>query len=339
MVYDLIHQILTGRIDGGFNRELTIALFRDARLMHRIIEGSKRNDQERSVHVRASRSNVRLSVPVSAKPKGVRLGYMGHLTLISEDVIGALEHFPPDLRLLAAQYAPQPEWDEYVTGRYKETKKKDTILLGGGKPVVAPGMRNGSASWKVDEADTGGVATTVPRGDEGAQDSQMKGEFRRTAKMREGSADFGAMEDDDEDFSRAGPPHVSMPPLESLLTAVLMRMWMARVSLLSTWLRRCSPRSTLSRRMRRRTTKRRTAGGWPTRRSISGLRLCPRDSTKQTGGLSVRVGLTYVCNAGEVRFRARSPILLLRIRSHHPTDNPRTAVLSRTRSTTYVHDR
>ena len=47
VVYDLIHQILTGRVDGGFNRELTVALFRDARLMHRIIEGSKRNDAER----------------------------------------------------------------------------------------------------------------------------------------------------------------------------------------------------------------------------------------------------------------------------------------------------
>ena len=44
----------------------------------------------------------------SEKPKGVRLGYMGHLTLISEDVIGALEHLPPDLRLQIGQYAPQP---------------------------------------------------------------------------------------------------------------------------------------------------------------------------------------------------------------------------------------
>ncbi|KIP08741.1 hypothetical protein PHLGIDRAFT_363378, partial [Phlebiopsis gigantea 11061_1 CR5-6] len=133
VVYDLIHQVLTGRIDTGYNRELTISLFRDARLIHRIIEGSKRNDIE------------------SSRPKGVRLGYMGHLTLVSEDVIGALEHFPPDLRLLVAQYAPQPAWDEYVSGRYKETKKRDSELLGGGKPVVAGGMRAGA--WRVDEAD------------------------------------------------------------------------------------------------------------------------------------------------------------------------------------------
>ncbi|KAH9931705.1 SAPS-domain-containing protein [Epithele typhae] len=182
VVYDLIHQVLTGRVDGGANRELTVSLFRDARLMHRIIEGSKRNDVE------------------SEKPKGVRLGYMGHLTLISEDVIGALEHLPPDLRLQIAQHAPQPEWDEYVTGRYKETKKKDTSLLGGGKPVVAPSIRNGAASWKVDEAD---VATSAP-GRSGAEQKQSteepQGEFKRGASRREGSADFSSMPLDD-DFS------------------------------------------------------------------------------------------------------------------------------------------
>ena len=145
------------------------------------------------------------------------MGYMGHLTLISEDVIGVLEHLPPDLRLQIGQYAPQPEWDEYVTGRYKETKKKDSSLLGGGKPVVAPSMRNGAASWKVDEADA--VATSVPARVEQKQSAssstsvvapEMKGEFRRTSKRREGSADFGSMpmDDEDEEFN-AAPSRVS----------------------------------------------------------------------------------------------------------------------------------
>ena len=125
---------------------------------------------------------------------------MGHLTLISEDVIGALEHLPPDPRLQIGQFAPQPEWDEYVTGRYKETKKKDTSLLGGGKPVVAPSMRNGAAQWKVDEADA--VATSAPgRASEQTSATETKGEFKRTRSRREGSEDFGAMAmDDDDDF-------------------------------------------------------------------------------------------------------------------------------------------
>jgi serine/threonine-protein phosphatase 6 regulatory subunit 3 len=45
VVYDVIHQILTGRVDGGLNRELIIALFRDGTLMHKIVEGQHRNDR------------------------------------------------------------------------------------------------------------------------------------------------------------------------------------------------------------------------------------------------------------------------------------------------------
>jgi serine/threonine-protein phosphatase 6 regulatory subunit 3 len=45
-VYDMVHQILTGYVDTGLNRELAISLFRDARLMHRIVEGQKMNDAE-----------------------------------------------------------------------------------------------------------------------------------------------------------------------------------------------------------------------------------------------------------------------------------------------------
>ncbi|KAF8843655.1 SAPS-domain-containing protein [Paxillus ammoniavirescens] len=185
VVYDFIHQILTGRVDGGLNRELTVALFRDAQLMQRIVDGQKQNDTE------------------SLKPKGVRLGYMGHLTLMSEDVIAALEHFPLDLRLVIEQYAPQPAWNDYVTGRYKETKKRDTSLLGGGKPSVGNPPRGG-VRWAVDEEDA--AATAAPSN----ASSGVKGEFKRTTgarPTRETSADFGPapMEEDDEDHG-TGPP-------------------------------------------------------------------------------------------------------------------------------------
>lgn len=47
VVYDVLHQILTGRTDHGLNRDLTIALFRDGQLLARIVEAQKRNDAER----------------------------------------------------------------------------------------------------------------------------------------------------------------------------------------------------------------------------------------------------------------------------------------------------
>ncbi|KAJ7154198.1 SIT4 phosphatase-associated protein-domain-containing protein, partial [Mycena filopes] len=202
-VYDFIHQILTGNVDEGGGRELAVSLFRDAKLMERIVEGQRMNDV------------------ACAKPKGVRLGFMGHLTLIAEDALTALERFPEPLRVALAEYAPQPAWDEYVAGRYKETKKRDAELLGGGKPVVrsgAAGGLGGAARWKVDEEDSGGSvmgeagAAGGSGNGSGSGGATMngRGEFRRANSLRptrEGSADFGpapmAMEEDDEEGERA----------------------------------------------------------------------------------------------------------------------------------------
>ena len=168
---------------------------------------------------------VQMLIPhLSSKPKGVRLGYMGHLMLISEDVITALARFPPDLRLIIIQYAPEPEWDQYVTGRYNETKEEDARPLGGGKPiVVGNGVRGGGVmQWKVDENDldvggsgTGGVGTGDGNGGGG-----FRGEFRRASSVGPSSghvtstADFGPApmdEDDDDDEDNVLPgraPHV-----------------------------------------------------------------------------------------------------------------------------------
>jgi serine/threonine-protein phosphatase 6 regulatory subunit 3 len=137
------------------------------------------------------------------------LGYMGHLTLISEDVITALDHFPPDLKQVIEKYAPQPAWDDYVRGRYKETKKKDTSLLGGGKPtVVASASR---PAWKVDEEDSN---TSAPPPAVKLSLHETKGEFRRATGSKPtlgNTADFGIApppDDDDDDFTTAAHPTV-----------------------------------------------------------------------------------------------------------------------------------
>ncbi|QRW01503.1 hypothetical protein RhiLY_00500 [Ceratobasidium sp. AG-Ba] len=121
-VYDLLHQILTGRVDNELSRRVTIGMFRDARLVHRILEGSRRNDV------------------VSAQQKGLRLGYMGHLILISDDIVAALEHYPHSLLEALSPYVPQPDWDDFVAGQYKETKQRDLSQLGGGRPTMPIGI-------------------------------------------------------------------------------------------------------------------------------------------------------------------------------------------------------
>lgn len=85
------------------------------------------------------------------------MAFMGHLTLISEDIVSAFEHYPPELIDILSAYAPRPEWDQYVTGKYKETRDNDSLQLGGGKPVLGLGLANFpsilSSVKKIDEGD------------------------------------------------------------------------------------------------------------------------------------------------------------------------------------------
>jgi serine/threonine-protein phosphatase 6 regulatory subunit 3 len=133
---------------------------------------------------------------------------MGHLTLMSEDIISTLPEYVPALRIVLSQTAPVPDWEEYVTGRFSETKQKDTSLLGGGKPVVAPGAARMVARM-VDEAEDS--STNAPDPDEGSS----RGEFRRATgsrPTRESSADFGPLpirdDEDDDDGASAQVSHV-----------------------------------------------------------------------------------------------------------------------------------
>lgn len=157
----------------------------------------------------------------SAKPKGARLGYMGHLTLMSEDVISALEHYPADLRAVIAPYAPVPAWEEYVHGRYHETKKKDTALLGGGKPVIAPGQRGVAvARWKADDNEAAAAAAAAMDG--GGELTKSVGGHPTRAQ----TADFGPAEvDDDEDDEDDDDtsPQVSVVLAGSICGSGLMR--------------------------------------------------------------------------------------------------------------------
>lgn len=137
--------------------------------------------------------------------------------LISEDVITAMARFPPDLRLTIIQHAPEPEWDEYVTGRYNETKREDSRLLGGGKPVIRSNAARSAMQWKVDEDEleptTGGDTSKAVGGD------TVRGEFKRATSVGPSTstqtADFGPVpmdddDDDDDNISSSRAPHVSL---------------------------------------------------------------------------------------------------------------------------------
>ena len=135
---------------------------------------------------------------------------MGHLTLISEDVLTTLEHSSPDLSLIIMKFTPQPEWNEYVTGRYQETKNKDTSLLGGGKPALSLTRPGSAASWKVDEQDippsspgtsfgTSGLNAVGAVKEIASRVAESQKEFRKSAAERReiSTHDIGAGDEGD----------------------------------------------------------------------------------------------------------------------------------------------
>ncbi|KAH8553437.1 SIT4 phosphatase-associated protein-domain-containing protein [Umbelopsis sp. PMI_123] len=117
VVYDTLHQICNGRMDFGYNRELVISVFKDGQLTQRIVEAQKLNDE------------------LCAKAKGRRLGYMGHLTFISDEVIKVLASYPDEIYAVVKDSLDLDAWDNYINGPLRETKLRDRVPLGGIKPA------------------------------------------------------------------------------------------------------------------------------------------------------------------------------------------------------------
>ena len=110
-------------MDRGFNRSLAIDLFQTGRITERIIEGQLRSDEAQA------RNNM-------------RLGYMGHLTLIAEEVVKFTERHTVEL-LSQAVYDKVSEkiWCDYVENALSDTRERDAAILGGIRPDVSGGSR------------------------------------------------------------------------------------------------------------------------------------------------------------------------------------------------------
>ena len=117
VVYDLIQQIFNGKLDAGPNRELCLAAFgRGPKgLIPRVLDAIDENRR------------------IIAKPGGVRLGHMGHLTLISEEIVKLFYNNPRDiLPYIPNESFDKMRWEAYVEGTLRETRERDLQPLGGG---------------------------------------------------------------------------------------------------------------------------------------------------------------------------------------------------------------
>ncbi|KAF6825695.1 sit4 phosphatase-associated protein [Colletotrichum plurivorum] len=125
VVYDIVQQVFNGPMDRGYNPTLAVSLFEAADITNAIINGQLASDESQ------------------AKIK-TRMGYMGHLTLIAEEVVKFTERHPPELLSeTVLERVMDPRWINYVEGALAETRERDNAILGGVRPEVALGNRAG----------------------------------------------------------------------------------------------------------------------------------------------------------------------------------------------------
>lgn len=129
VVYDLIQQIFNGKLDEGMNLNLCVAVFTQREgLVDRILKAIEENDE------------------ILSKPHGVRLGHMGHLTLITEEIVKLFYTHGKDLAALVPESAiKSAQWHEYIDTTFRETRERDLQPLGGGISVgMHPSASTGS---------------------------------------------------------------------------------------------------------------------------------------------------------------------------------------------------
>ena len=123
VVYDLIQQIFNGKLEIGLNRELCLAVFtQQGGLIDRLLSAVEQNSG------------------IIAQPNGVRLGHMGHLTLISEEIIKLFYDNNNDLLPQIPETTfNRTRWEAFVEGTLRETRERDLQPLGGGISIAMHG--------------------------------------------------------------------------------------------------------------------------------------------------------------------------------------------------------
>lgn len=182
-------------MDRGHNRFLAFDLFETGRITDEIIEGQSRSDE-------------------AQQSKNMRLGYMGHLTLVAEEVVKFGERHARELLSPVVQdYIYSRDWEEYVTKTLAETRERDNAILGGFRPDNGLGPRQAvlnavSAGQGFGGSSTGLAGVGLGGGQHGLDSIDLSNNGSATsAGYNSGgslSSGFGSSSDDeDEDMDDA----------------------------------------------------------------------------------------------------------------------------------------
>ncbi|KAI8393932.1 SIT4 phosphatase-associated protein-domain-containing protein [Radiomyces spectabilis] len=140
VIYDMMHQIFNGRMDKEYNRQLAISILKDGKLTTKIVEAQKKNDESCS------------------KPNGIRLGYMGHLTFIADEIVKLFEGYPELIVNEIKDVVDLESWNHYCNHELQETRERDQLPLAGGRPNDETDI---TASEEEDDDDEGMAEASV----------------------------------------------------------------------------------------------------------------------------------------------------------------------------------
>ena len=190
VVYDVVQQVFNGPMDRGYNKFLAFDLFESGSITQQIIDGQQRSDK-------------------AQEQKNMRLGYMGHLTLVAEEVVKFGERHPREMLSPKVQESIYgKDWEDYVTKTLAETRDRDNAILGGFRP--AEGMVGRQAVLNAVNANAGiGPSQALVNAGIGGQGldsielrnqaqsgSTTSGDFSAGGSLLSG---FGSSSDDDDE--------------------------------------------------------------------------------------------------------------------------------------------
>ena len=205
VVYDVVQQVFNGTLDRGYNRTIAFDLFTPAE--------PKEGDSVESLGLASTKDitdrilDGQEASDISASHKGMRLGYMGHLTLIAEEVCKFGNRHPPEsLEAIVFDRVNREPWIKYVEGTLAETRDKDNAVLGGVRPQDSIGVRP-----------MGGLGSTFSSGNNSSgltsagitpQDTlaMSEGTVGQSFEINSGTmlSGFGDGSDDDDEMDLAG---------------------------------------------------------------------------------------------------------------------------------------
>ena len=150
----------------------------------------------------------------SQKKRNMRLGYMGHLTLIAEEVCKFGNRLPPELLdPIVFERVGREEWTKYVDGTLAETRDKDNAILGGVRPENAMqrptsmggaggGLQSSFSSNTANTLASAGIGSGVSVEDSLAMSEGTVGQSFEvnSGTMLSGFGDGDDDDDDDEDM-------------------------------------------------------------------------------------------------------------------------------------------